>query len=121
MDKGFLFGSATVNGLIITVVSFAAFSYSTYNAVTDYNDRVHFVTTNLFSFEGEISKLYNQPSEKINSLAIDGQNFGLYQPISTLRYNNTPQLGIGQMAKILFVKTDQKNIVVKLEVENKTE
>ncbi len=117
-DKGFLFGSAIVNGAIITVISLAAFSYSLYSAMTSYNDRFAFLNTNQIGISGSISDLDSSEDAYLNSIAISGKKYLLFNAIPKLRFDGEPQLQVHDEVRILFVKYGSRSVIVKLEVKN---
>ncbi len=116
-DKGFLFGSAIVNGLIVTIISLAAFGYSLSNALTSYNDRFAFLNTNQIGIGGSISALNQSQDAYLNSIAISGKTYLLFNPIPKLRFDGQPQLQVHDQVRVLFVKYGSKSVIVKLEVK----
>ncbi len=116
-DKGFLFGSAVVNGLIITVISAAALAYSLSNTLVDYKEKVTFLNTNQIGIGGSISSLDQSTDEAFSSIVISGRTYLLYRPIPKLRFDGQPQLKLHDQVRILFVRYGSRKVIVKLEVK----
>ncbi len=117
-DKGFLFGSGIVNGVIISIVSLVAFSYSLYNSLTIYNDKYAFLNTNQIGISGSISELDESDDAYLSSIKISGRTYLLFNPIPKLRFDGASQLKLHDQVRIVFVKYGSRSVIVKLEVVN---
>lgn len=117
-SEGYLFGSAIVNGVIISSISFSAFGYSLYQSIQIQQSKDSYVTTQLVSFHGTISKLTDSESSSFFEIEISKKPFSFYKPIPKLRFDGSPQLSLHEEVHAWYVKRDQKNIIVRLEVKS---